>query len=237
MQGGLGQFGQSMAGESLMNAPATNPLVSNASMAPQAMGNMMGSPLGNEGANMNPYMQMQQAFMPQEQPNSAKTFAGGGLVSFAGGGMPEAPAMPAGDPMAGAAPQGGLPQPEGAPAPEGGGEEGVDPELKARVEQIFSENMQNPEMISKLLLQLVEEEIQKVVSPEEMEQLHTPEGQQMLQQIVEQIMSQMQSGGEGGALGQMAQGGGAPEGAPPEGAPPGGGLPGMAYGGVVDAWG
>ena len=240
--GGLGQATQSMT-----DSPATNPLVNPASMQPGAMANMMGSPLSNGGANMMPYMQMQEAFTPkplQGGTSSPQTqnYNYGGLVSFADGGMPMPPQGGAPqDPSAGMPPQGGAP--EGGLA---GQAEQIDPELKAKVEQIFSENMQDPQRLSQMLLQLVEEEeIKKVVSPEQMKQLHSPEGQQMLQQIVEQMMAQMQEGGGegGGALGQMAGGGGGggapgapPAGGPPPGGAPQGGLPGMAYGGMVDYW-
>ena len=230
--GALGQQKNAMTG-----GPGGNPLVSPSSMQPAAMSNMMGSPLGNEGANMNPYLSMQQTFTPeplQTGSSRAPTYNMGGLVRFAEGGMPQDPMAGGGapPPEMGAAPQGGLPPPEGQ-------EGDIDPNLKAQVEQIFTDNLQDPRKIADLLLQLVEGEIKKVVSPEQLEQLHSPEGQQMLKQIVEQMMQQMQGGGEGaeGALGQMAGGGGeaAGAGAPPGGAPQGA-LPGMAYGGVVDSW-
>jgi hypothetical protein len=223
MEGGLGTFSRTMAGEPAMNAPATNPLVNPASMQPQAMSNLMGSPLQNGGANMMPYMQMQQAFMPKEQAGQAsQSYNQGGLVCLADGGMaPPEQAMP---PEQGA----GGPPPQ-MPGGAGGEQAGGNPELIAEVEQIFQQFMQDPKALADALLELVKREISKSVSPEQMQQLQTPEGQAELKQIVEQLMSQMKGGlggmagggGEGGEGGGMPPPTGAPAG-PPPGAPQGG---------------
>lgn len=244
MNDALGQFGGlGQMANSLTDSPATNPLVNPSSMQPSAMSNMMGSPLANGGANMGPYLQMQEAFTPkplQQGTSSPSTYNTGGLVSFADGGMPPPPqeaapgggGLPPPDPAAGGGmppqapqapqgPQGGLAQAGGGDPGQGGG---PDPQLVAQIEQIFSQNVQDPKKIADELLKLVMHEIEKVISPQEREHLHSPQGQQELQQIVQQLMESMKGG-----LGQMAGGGGSEGGAPAPGGPPpapGGGLAG-----------
>ena len=197
--GGLGKSSGDMT-----QAPATNPLINPASMQPGAMSNLMGSPLSNGGANMMPYMQMQEAFTPKPLQSSSGSSSSpgynqGGLVSFAEGGMPLPPEQSA-PPM---------PQQSGALAEQAGAQDqpgGPDPQLVQEIEQVFSQNMQNPQALAQELLKIVMREIKKVVSPEELKHLQTPEGQQELQQIVQQLMQSMKGG-----LGQMAggeQGGG-----------------------------
>jgi hypothetical protein len=200
----------------MTQAPATNPLVNPASMQPGAMANLMGSPLSNGGSNMMPYMQMQEAFTPKPLQSSSGLSSSpgynqGGLIHFADGGMP----MP---------PQAGAPMPPegGALAQQAGAQDqaaGPDPQLVQEIEQVFQQNMQNPQMLAQELLKIVMREIKKVVSPEELKHLQTPQGQQELQQIVQQLMQSMKGG-----LGQMAGGdqgggGGGPP-SPPESAPP-----------------
>lgn len=217
MDGALNRMNQQ--GQDAGFAPPTNsPLVNPGSVSPTTMNTMMGSPLANSGANIMPYLSMQQAFTPKPlQGGSQASYARGGLVGFADGGMP----MPdqGGAPMpqeGGAPPQGGL------PSPDGGGEGDIDPSILQKVEQIFSENIQNPRAIADALLQLVMKEIRASVSPEQMKEIQTPEGQAMLKKELEKLMAQMQGG-----LGGQAQGGGGAS--PPAGG--GGGLGALAGGG------
>lgn len=216
-QGGMGSMSDALTSGKPMSGNNVPPYVNPTSMSPVAMSNFMGSPLANAGANMGHYGQAQQAMFPNMEQNSMMpTYARGGLTAYAEGGMP-----PPEDPMAGgeAPPQLGEAKNEWQGDPS--------PEIMQKVEQIFTENMENPEQLAQMLLQLVQEELKKALSPEELEQLHTPEGEAMLQEMIQQIMQQMGAGG-GGALGELAQtaqgGGGAEGGAPPM-AGGGGGLP------------
>lgn len=183
LDGGLGQFNRSMESNGKMVGP--NMLANVASLQPMARGNLMGSPLGNEGANMMPYLSMQEAFTPDMGTKGTSKYSRGGLA-YADGGMP---------PPQGGAMEQGMPPGMGA-----AGGEGADPQLVQMVEQIFAENMQNPEMIAQKLVEFVMQQIEGMLTPEQKEQLRSPEGQQVVMQYLQQMMDQM------GGLGQMAAG-------------------------------
>lgn len=195
----MGSMSDAMNGGQMPSGPLSPQYVNPSSMSPVAMSNMMGNPMANSGANMGNYGMLQEHMFPQSSTGGFNT---GGLVRFAEGGMPQ-------DPMAGAMP------PEGGLA--GQGQEGGDPQMQAMVEQIFAENLDSPEAIADALLQVVMEKIKESVSPEQMAQLQTPEGQEMLKAEIEEVMSQMGAGGgeQQGALGQMQE----------QAAGPGGGMP------------
>ena len=189
--------------DSGMPTGGTSPqFVNPASMPAQALANLSGNPLGNAGANLGHYQAISEHLTPDENKTMATGFARGGLATFADGGMP--------DPNSGAAMGGGDPS-----AGTGGEQGGADPRLMQLVQQIFEQNIHDPQALAQQLLKLVETEIAKVVSPQERAFLKTPAGEHQMQQIIAQLMSQMQSG----PLAQMMNGG---AGADPNaaGAPP-----------------
>jgi hypothetical protein len=205
---GMSQFGDMSGMGKTVPVPsqALGGLASVASMQPQAMTNMMGNPGGNAGANMMPYLNMQNAMAPQQkqQGQTQATYRQGGHVMMAMGGNPEEEMMAQqGGPQGGLAQAGGMPPPEEdeMASEEGGGE------LMELAEEMKQEGLQlvyvTPEILQAMVKLLGE--------PDE----NPPSGLPMFTSLeqIQQMMAQRKAQGGGGA----PQGGG--------GAPMGGGMP------------